>query len=61
MDSFYMDMNEIVGHKYKRSIKRMSMWTIKKASMQKLEDEANDGDGVVTMKTHEKINGGVCM
>ena len=26
----------------------------KKASMEKREDEATDGDGVVTMKTHEK-------
>ena len=34
----------------------------KKASMEKREDEATDGDGVVTMKTHEKkINGAFCM
>ena len=26
----------------------------KKASMEKQEDEATNGDGVVTMKTHEK-------
>ena len=30
-------------------------------SMEKREDEATDGDGVVTMKTHEKINEVVCM
>ena len=35
--------------------------TSKKVIMEKREDEAMDGDGVVTMKTHEKINGAVCM
>ena len=32
----------------------MSKWTSKKASMEKREDEAAYGDGVVTMKKHEK-------
>ena len=32
----------------------MSKQTSKKASMENQEDEETDGDGVVTMKTHEK-------
>ena len=36
--------------------------TSKKVSMEKQEDEAMNGDGVVTMKAHKKIiNGVICM
>ena len=33
----------------------------KELSMEKSEDEATDGDGVVTMNTHENINGSFYM
>ena len=38
----------------KRAWQKMSTQMSKKASMEKREDEAMDGDGVFTMKTHEK-------
>ena len=50
MDSFYIDVNDKVVCWYKRSIEKTS----NKVSMDKREDEAKNGDGVVTMKTHEK-------
>ena len=46
------------GCKYKRSMKKYEQ----ESEHGKREDEAIDGDGVVTMKTHKKIcNGVVCM
>lgn len=40
----------MVGCRYKGSMAKRS----KKANMEKQEDDATDGDGVVTMKTHKK-------
>ena len=45
-----MDVNDSLDVGTKGAWKKMS----KKASMEKREDEAIDGDGVVTMNTHKK-------
>ena len=50
MDSFYMDINDKFGFRNKKSMVENK----KKMSMEKREDEAMEGDGVVTIKTHEK-------
>ena len=45
----------------KRAWQKMSTQMSKKASMEKREDEETDGDGVFTLKAHEKNNGAFCM
>ena len=50
MDYFYMNVNDKVGCRHNRIMLKMS----KKMGMGKPEDEATEGDGAVTMKTHEK-------
>ena len=59
MGSFYMDINDKYVCKYKEAWKR----TRKKKRMEKQEDEATGGDGVVTMRHITKINRAeiVCM
>ena len=51
MGSFYMDINDRYVCRYKESWQRKSNET----SMEKREDEATSGDGVVTMR-HMKKN-----
>ena len=46
MDSFYTYFNDNVGCRYKGSMEENEQ--------EKREDEATDGDGVVTIKPHEK-------
>ena len=50
MGSLYMDINDRYAFRYKESWKIMG----KKMSMEKGEDEAMDGDGIVTMRHVKK-------
>ena len=57
MNYFYIDVNDKVVCRYKSIMGKMN----KKVIMERREDEATDGDDVVTMKEHEQINGEICM